>query len=443
MNTIALAFRNLLRQKRRTIFLASAVALGFAVMTLLSALSGGMVGSLKENLSQSFGGHVFLKAKEWNQYDRVVTRTRNVELVPQALEALGRQVASYSRRSEVTTQLVFGSKTLETNLTGVEWERETFFRKSLTASSGSIPAVLEANQLLLNTVTAKTLGAQAGDELLVKFKTLDGQQNLLDFTVAAVIDTAGGGGFTQDSFVLLSQANDMLGLAPGEFQTLNLLLKDMNQQEKVGQQLEAFLLGQQNTVKIRIPAAPDENPLTKMMDAFLGTDSDSERWEGPRYEVSILDDFTSTFLSLVAVIQAVSYVIFAIMLVVTLIGISNTFRMILQERTVEIGTLRALGMRRRGIMKLFLWEAVAVLTLGVTLGGALAVTLALVLGSIPLTGMDFFQIFLTDERLLFQPGLTPTLTTILVVLGVGLLAASSPARKAARLFPADALRHRG
>ena len=444
MNTIALAFRNLLRQKRRTIFLASAVAIGFAVMTLLSALSGGMVTSLKENMSQSFGGHVFIKAKEWNQYGRVVTRIDDPALLQKAVESLGKKVLSYSQRSEVGTQLVFGSKTVESNLTGVDWDRETVFRKSLTAKVGSIPQTLEKNQLLLNSATAKSLGAQAGDALLVKFKTLDGQQNLLDFTVAAVVDTAGGGGFTQDSFIQLSQANEMLGLGAGEFQTLTLLLKNMMDQVSVGKELEQILRGQGINVLVRVPPAPDENPLTKMMDAFLGTSSDSIKWEGHRYEVGLLDDYTSTFMTLVGIIQMVSYVIFAIMLIVTIIGISNTFRMILQERTVEIGTLRALGMRRKGILQLFLWEAAAVLTLGVAIGGALAVILSLLIGSLDLgQGVDFFLIFMTNNKLLFQPSFAETLATILVVVGVGILAAWSPARKAARLFPADALRHRG
>jgi len=442
MNLIALAFRNLVRQKRRTSILVAAVAIGFAVVALLLGLSGGLVANLKNNLSHTYGGHVFLKAEEWNSYGKVVTRITRDDQVRTALAAIAPAVQSSSRRSTVESTLVFGSKTDRASLVGVELEQEADFLKNLSVVSGTLPARLEGTQVLLNAQTATKLGVTAGEGLLVKFKTLDGQQNVLDLQVAAIVQTSGAGSFTVESYLPLAMANQMLGLAPDAYQSLNVYLNDLNQQVPVALQLEQALAAEGN-VKFRQAPSADANPLQAMIDKMLGEDTDNSTWTGPRYSVSILDDFTSTFMTLIGAIQAVALVVFLIVLAVLVIGISNTFRMILQERTVEIGTLRALGLRRRGIRQLFLWEAFAVITVGLVSGGVLATLIGLLL-SAPSMGTDtMVSTFLSQGHLSLRPDLAPLIVAVLFVLGAGLLAAWGPARKASNLFPADALRHRG
>jgi putative ABC transport system permease protein len=440
----ALALRNLLRQKRRTTFLAAAVAIGFAVVVILLGFSDGLVSNLKSNLSHAFGGQVFVKAEEWNQYGKIVSKISQPGQIDQALEAIKGSIQSFSRRSTVESTVVFGSRTARVSLSGVEWDRENNFRANLVAVAGSVPTSLGPDQILLNADTAFKLGASVGDDLLVKFKTLDGQQNVLDFTVAAVIKTAGGGLFSQDSYLTLSQANQMLGLGPLEYQALNIYLKDMSQQEQVAQSLEKTLMHVSHAlVSLRADQKSDANPMQKMLDQMLGENADTKKWIGSQYSVSILDDFMSNFVSLISAIQGIALVIFLIMTSVTVIGISNTFRMILQERTVEIGTLRALGLRQKGILILFLEEAVAVMVLGLLGGGLIALVIEFLLSGLPLGGEQMASMFLLQGHLSFQPGILELMSAILIILASGTLAAWSPARKASKLFPADALRHRG
>ncbi len=442
MQFAALALRNLLRQKRRTVFLAAAVAIGFAVVVILLGFSDGLVANLKSNLSHAFGGQVFVKAEEWNQYGKIVSKISHPGHLDQALDSIKDSIRSFSRRSTIDSTVVFGSRTARVSLSGVEWDREDNFRANLVAVAGSVPTSLTPNQILLNADTAFKLGASVGDDLLVKFKTLDGQQNVLDFTVAAVIKTAGGGFFSQESYLTLSQANQMLGLGPLEYQALNIYLKDLNQQRPVAHSLELAFL-RLASVSLREDQKSDANPMQKMMDQMLGENADTARWTGPRYSVSILDDFMSTFMSLISAIQGIALVIFLIMMGVTVVGISNTFRMILQERTVEIGTLRALGLRRKGILNLFLGEAGAVIVLGLLCGGLIALVIEFLLSGLSLGGDQMTSMFLLQGHLSFQPGALELIAAVLVILVSGTLAAWGPAQKASKLFPADALRHRG
>ena len=67
-------------------------------------------------------------------------------------------------------------------------------------------------------------------------------------------------------------------------------------------------------------------------------------------------------------LKTIGLVIFFILLVITMVGITNTFRMILIERTKEIGTMRAFGMQRHVVRNVFLMEAL-LLSAGVLLWG--------------------------------------------------------------------------
>ena len=441
MQLFALAFRNLVRQKRRTAFLAAAVAIGFAVVALLMGLTGGMVVNLKDNLSHAYGGHLFVKADEWNANGKLVSVISQPSGLEAALTSVDGLVQTFHRRSSVETTLVFGSKTSQARLTGVEWEGESAVRATLTASSGSIPAVLGPGQLLLNAQTASRLGITSGDQLLLKFKTLDGQESVLDATVAALIQTAGGGMFNSDSFVSLAQANLMLGIKSDQYQSLCVYLKDMDFQAEAAVLLEKNLATAAK-VSLRADKRPGEDPMGARMDQLLGADSSQSKWSGPRYSVSILDDFMSMFVSLIGTIKSVTLVIFMIMMAVIVIGISNTFQMILRERTVEIGTLRALGLRKKGVLTVFLAEAAAVILSGLAGGSILALVVGGILSALRLKLDETLSMFQAQGRIRFDPDPTQIAMALAFVLFAGLLAAFRPARHAANLLPADSLRHR-
>jgi ABC-type antimicrobial peptide transport system permease subunit len=113
------------------------------------------------------------------------------------------------------------------------------------------------------------------------------------------------------------------------------------------------------------------------------------------------------------------------------LGVLNTMLMAVFERTREIGVLRALGWRRRGILGMILREA---LVLGI-LGGGAGILLAF-----GLTG-------LLQQNDMIGSYVTPTWTAaifvraILVSLSLGLVGGLYPAIRATRLLPVEALRY--
>lgn len=118
-------------------------------------------------------------------------------------------------------------------------------------------------------------------------------------------------------------------------------------------------------------------------------------------------------------------------------GIVNTLLMSVQERTREIGLMKAMGMRSGSIYSLFSTEAVFIGFLGSVLGAAAAVGVGSVANGLIvenyLTDLDGLQV------LRFEP--VPVASTLLTVMLIAFLAGTLPARRAARQNPIDALRY--
>ena len=127
--------------------------------------------------------------------------------------------------------------------------------------------------------------------------------------------------------------------------------------------------------------------------------------------------------------------------VIVLFTIGNTMSTAVVERTAEIGTLRAMGLRRAGIRRLFVCEA---LLLGLA-GSALGVLCALIIAyAINHSGWSWTPPGYSYAYLILVrvgQDLPLLVGSVLGMLGVTLLSAWWPARRAAKLVIVDALRH--
>lgn len=118
-------------------------------------------------------------------------------------------------------------------------------------------------------------------------------------------------------------------------------------------------------------------------------------------------------------------------------GIVNTLLMSVQERTREIGLMKAMGMSDRRVFALFSLEAVIIGLLGSLLGALAAVGVGSVVAAAAsetvLSALPGLQI------LLFQPG--NVIGVVLVIMAIAFLAGVLPARRAARQDPIESLRY--
>ena len=123
-----------------------------------------------------------------------------------------------------------------------------------------------------------------------------------------------------------------------------------------------------------------------------------------------------------------------------MVGITHTYRMVVYERTREIGTLRALGMQRPEVRNLFLYEAVFLGLGGIVVGFLAGVAVLTLVSWIDLSAWKDFNILLKDNHLQLQVNLGSFALNLIVIAGLTALAALFPARRAGKLTPAEALR---
>jgi len=146
----------------------------------------------------------------------------------------------------------------------------------------------------------------------------------------------------------------------------------------------------------------------------------------------------SLLTSIFSILQLFLGGIAAISLLVAGIGIMNIMIVSLIERTREIGILKALGMKSRTVLTIFLGESVIIgligAIVGIILGWALAEVTARILGSGIFGGGGGFQIV---------PLLTPEviLGALAFGIGVSVIFALYPAWRASKLKPVEALRY--
>ncbi len=168
-------------------------------------------------------------------------------------------------------------------------------------------------------------------------------------------------------------------------------------------------------------------------------------------EVSVISSTAvlSIIGSVFSVIQLFLVGIAAISLLVAGIGIMNIMIVSLIERTREIGILKALGMKSRTVLLIFLGESVIIgligAVLGIVLGWGLANVVAVVFsGGGPFAGIGGGQdAGVGTAGLDIVPVLTPTVLIGALGFGIGVsvIFALYPAWRASKLKPVEALRY--
>ncbi len=151
------------------------------------------------------------------------------------------------------------------------------------------------------------------------------------------------------------------------------------------------------------------------------------------FSVNTQEDLIASFNNILSVVRGVVIGIASISLLVGAVNIMNTMYTSVTQRTREIGVMKAIGASRRQIMALFLFEAGIIGTVGGLLGVLVGASLSAV-ASYMATQATNIQI---------NPYLGPELILGAVFFSfvVGVVSGVLPARRAAKLPPAEALRY--
>ncbi|HEX7259837.1 MAG TPA: FtsX-like permease family protein, partial [Candidatus Saccharimonadia bacterium] len=155
------------------------------------------------------------------------------------------------------------------------------------------------------------------------------------------------------------------------------------------------------------------------------------------YDGQTFEDRIGTFKQVVDGIIMALNLFGAIALLAASFGIINTLLMAVQERTKEIGLMKAMGMRGQRIFLLFTGEAVMLGFWGSLLGVLAAIGIGNVINHVAIT--SFLKGLVGLELLSFP--LQSVAGIMAIVIGIAFLAGTLPALRAARQNPIDSLRY--
>jgi ABC-type lipoprotein release transport system permease subunit len=429
-----IALRSLIQHSRRALFLGTAIGAVTALLILLNGLSTGIRETMIETATTLSSGHLnvggFFKVTA-GQAAPVVTDYRHaLEVATKSLP----EMAFAAERGRGWAKLVSDTGSMQVGISGIDISQEPRFPKVLQILSGKLEDLAEPGTILLFENQAEKLNARIGDALTISAPTTRGANNTIDVRVVAI---ARGIGLLSmwNTYIPIASLRALYQLNQNATGVIQIMLRD----QYVPQipELAARLRTDLEKAGFRM-MTPDPRAFWMKFQSVARED-----WTGQKLDVTSWEDELSFMMWTLQALQGLTGILITILIAIVVIGIMNTMWIAIRERTREIGTLRAIGMQRGGVLWMFLLESLMLGFFGTLVGAALGVAVATGLNALQIHVPISVQLFLMSDHLhlAIHPGaIVRAMLLITVITGV---AALYPALRAARLKPVTAMQHFG
>jgi putative ABC transport system permease protein len=379
-----ISFGNIVRRKAKMLFLVLGLIIGISTVVTLISITESMTKDIEERLNQ-FGANIIMVPKNENlslSYGGVDVGGVNYEVKEfDQKEIANIRKIKNSKNLGIVAPKVLGPVIVNGRkvlLMGVIFEEELALKAWWFKKSGSFPK--EKDEVIVGSQVAALLNISVGDAINLSGK---------EFKVATVINPTGA----SDDNAIIAEL--------GESQKL------LNKEGKISMvEIAAFCQGCPiSEMTLQIAEKFPNGKVTAMKQAVMSKMQSIELFKSFSLGVSILVIFIGSLL-----------------VFVTMMGSVN-------ERTREIGIFRAIGFRRGHVMQIILLEALLLGIIGGFIGFVLGNLVAY--GIIPIVMKD--GVF---------AGINSSLgiVSVLMAVGLSLLASLYPAFKASNMDPSEALR---
>lgn len=418
MSTLKLAFRNILRNRRRSLLTALSASVAVLVLVVATGFIGGVETDSVKSYLTTRTAHIKVYAAGYPYNDESLPldqalspaqQSRLVDAGRDVGRAVGRPIGRTVSGLKMAPRLLFSASLIK--------DGEELMALGAGVDPQADPAVLEAPGRLARRLTdprgilvgsdlARLLHLKAGDTVTASFRTRPGTIYADDFTILGLVDSGNPEVDSNYFFISLGAAQDYLEM-PGGATEWDIRLERPDDLSRV------------------------ETALQKKL--------------GPEFQVVSWRKQLADVLSFFDLRRKVFVIINAALFLMAVIIVANTMLMTVYERFKEIGTLMALGMKRRQILELFAAEGSLLGLLGGLAGVLIGATLIRYFST---HGVDTSGIRNRgmDINVPIKGKLYAELATYFYFVAVAVsgavagLAALWPARKAAGLEPSEALR---
>ncbi|MDK9718709.1 MAG: ABC transporter permease [Trichlorobacter sp.] len=409
-NIFKIAFRNLLRYRRRTLLTATLVTLGVVFVLVFTSVSGSFKQMMISQITDSMMGHLQIHRKGYVAAIDTLPLNLGIKQPGYAkLEALLQQehgVAAYSPRIKFGGMFSNFMETTNIRLNGIIPEKEFAVVPFLPERVSSGVKTLKQGEIMVPELLARGMNVKVGDTVVIVATNQSGSVNGKQFLVSAVLESASGPG-GRDGYLHFDDAVELLRMEQPEISEVAIRLKKFGALPKLENKLRSQLEAQKN---------PKGKPVFEL-----------HSWEA-----------LSPFARIAKMLDLMTLFIKIMLVSIVLISIMNVMMMAVFERVREIGTIAAIGTPPATIRSLFLVEGLCLGLFGAVAGTVLGSLIILIINLSNIT-FSFGQQTGLLLKAYLEPGDILMVSVIVVVVSV--LATLQPAIKASRMQPVDALRH--
>ena len=400
---LKIAFRNIFRQKRRTILTALAMIVGFTLSSVFIGWSDGAYGNIIAMFTRNRIGHIQVHREDYLDKPSLYKTISEYSAVGKAIQTIA--------GVEAWTPRVFGAglgsvdeKSTTVQIFGIDVARETkatqFDKKVI---EGKVLDKTPSHEAVIGKGLATTLSATLGSEIVIFSQGADGSIANDVYTIVGIVESGDDTTDRMTCYLNLKDAQELFVLE-GRIHEIVVTVSRVNQVAKITRAIETRL-------------------------------NDSTLHVAPWQEVA-----KSFYRAMQADKQGDSVGRIVIMLIVA-IGVLNTVLMSVLERTREYGVLKAVGTKPTQIFRLVICEVFIIALGSICVGALLGVLTNYLLSIYGITlpeeftygGIKFETMYAeVNARSLIIPAITVLLSATVVSL--------FPAIKAARIMPAKAMR---
>ncbi len=410
-----IAFRNLLRYKRRTLLTSILITFGIVLVILFSALAGSfknmMIGQITDsNLAQ-------MQIHKKGYVSSIDTMPLNLTLdvkrykkIEQLLSS-NDEIKAWAPRIKLNAMLSNFMDTTNIRLNAISPEKEIVVcpdvGSRMTFDKKREPGVLlNQGEVIIPEKLAKGMKLKIGDPVVLVANNKDGSVNGLNFKIAGIIESILGPQ-GKEGYMHIKDARELLRMDKPEMIEVAIRLHDFDKLEKV------------------------YNSVSSKLADFINKKGK------PEFEIHTWEKL-SPFSNISKMIDFMTITMKIIMIAIVLISILNVMMMSVYERVREIGTMSAIGTSPGKIMSLFLAEGLIMGLISTIVGNIIGLSCIFVLNIYKISFA-----FGRQDNILLSPSVNimELLWVSGIVLFISVFASFQPAYKASRMEPVDALGH--
>ncbi len=402
MVIVMLAWRNLWRNHRRTIVMLAAISVGVWAMIFMTALTRGMVSDMVHDGLRTLPGHVQAHHPLYRDDPSVANLLPMTDSEIHAAFA-DAEFAGWAARVRVPAIISSERESRGVTLLGVDPQQEA----SIAAIGSNVVAgrnleSTDDNGVVIGRKLAEKLDTELGKRIVLMSQDPDNDIADRGFRIVGLFEA--NLAVNEEAFVFAGK-------------------KVVQKMLRIGDQVsEVAVVGDDYR---------DVAPMQADVSARLGDATETLAWQ----------DLNSYLASMLRVMDGFVLVWMIVIFLALSFGLVNTLAMSVFERVREIGLMLALGMRPASILGQIVVESFFLLTLGLIIGNALSIA-----SIIPLQdGIDISAVAQGMEMMGASSILYPELVTKdivtanIVVLLLGFIASLSPAWRASRYEPIEAI----